>query len=82
MECQWIRVLLGGLLPDETVQMVCGDYDKYKDVLLSQLGLDSMAVMGLVLKIETEFGREIDYEDFDLADVSTLSRAKEFLKVD
>ena len=82
MDLQWIRSLLSGLLPDQTVQMVCEDYDSYKDVPLSQLGLDSMAVMGLVLKIETEFGREVDYEAFDIADVSTLNRTKEYLGVD
>jgi acyl carrier protein len=79
MDRQWIRSLLSGLLPEQTIQKVCDEYDEYKDVPLSELGLDSMAQMGLVINIEKAFGRQIDYEAFDLGDVSTLSRARDFL---
>ena len=81
MDQQWIRSLLDGLLPSQTVEMVCDRYDEYKDTLLSELGVDSMAQMGLVINIEKAFGREIDYETFDLADVSTLSRVWKFLGI-
>ncbi|MGW7824495.1 phosphopantetheine-binding protein [Streptomyces puniciscabiei] len=82
MDHQWIRSLLGGLMEDQTVQTLCDRYDEYKDVPLRQLGLESVGVMGLVLRMESEFGKEIDYEAFDLSDVSTLERAARYLGVD
>ncbi|MFJ7278890.1 acyl carrier protein [Kitasatospora sp. NPDC098663] len=74
--------MFSGLLPEETVSLVCDQYDAYQDTPLTQLGLESMAVMGLVVRMETDFGKEIDYEAFQLSDVSTLGRIKEFLGVD
>ena len=82
MDHEWIRVLLTGLLPESTIKLVSDRYDEYKDVPLSQLGLESLAVMGLVLRIDSEFGKEIDFESFDLSDVSTLSRTRAYLGVD
>ncbi|AUY49105.1 MULTISPECIES: acyl carrier protein [Streptomycetaceae] len=82
MDHQWIRTLFSGLLPEETVALVCDRYDEYQDAPLTQLGLESMAVMGLVVRMETDFGKEIDYEAFQLSDVSTLARIKAFLGVE
>jgi len=59
--------------------MVSGKYDEYKDTPLSEMEVDSMAQMALVINIEKASGREIDYEAFDLADVSTLGRIERFL---
>ena len=59
--------------------MVSGKYDEYKDTPLSEMEVDSMAQMALVINIEKASGREIDYEEFDLADVSTLGRIERFL---
>lgn len=81
MDHQWIRVLLTGLLPDGTIQLVEERYDEFKDVPLTQLGLESMAVMGLVVRFETEFGKEVDFESFNLSDVSTLDRVRSWLGV-
>lgn len=77
----WIRRLLGGYLPDETITTVAADYEAYQHVPLRQLGLESVAVMGLVLNIESSFGRQIDYSAFDISVLDTLGRAKEFLNV-
>ncbi|ANP50336.1 acyl carrier protein [Streptomyces griseochromogenes] len=82
MDHRWIRSLLDGLVEDQTIQTLCDRYDEYKDVPLRQVGLESVQVMGLVLRMESEFGKEIDYETFDLADVSTLTRAARYLGVD
>ncbi|MFE7563233.1 acyl carrier protein [Kitasatospora sp. NPDC057500] len=82
MDRPWIRTLFSGLLSEETVTLISDRYDDYRDAPLTQLGLESMAVMGLVVRMETEFGKEVDYEAFRLDDVSTLDRVKEFLGVD
>jgi acyl carrier protein len=82
MDRTWIRSLLTGLLNEQTIDMLCESYEEYQDVPLFQLGLESMAVMGLVLRMEAQFGKQIDYEAFDIAEVSTLSRARRFLDVD
>lgn len=79
MDIRWIHSILDGLLPNQTIEMVCDKYDEYKDTPLSELGVDSMALMALVINIEKAFGQEIDYEAFDLADVSTLGRIERFL---
>ena len=60
MDNQWIHSMLDGLLPSQTIEMVCDEYDEYKDTPLSELGVDSMAQMALVINIENAFGREIE----------------------
>ncbi|MFF2745973.1 phosphopantetheine-binding protein [Kitasatospora sp. NPDC058048] len=79
---EWISVLLTNLLPADTVQLLSNKYEEYKDTPLTHIGLESMAVMGLVLRLSSEFGREVDYEEFDLDEVSTLGKIKTYLEID
>lgn len=79
MDNQWIHSMLDGLLPSQTIETIRDSYDEYKDTPLSDLGVDSMAQMALVINLERAFGREIDYEAFDLSEVSTLSRIEQLL---
>lgn len=77
----WVRRLLGGYLPDHTITAIEADYQAYEEIPLRRLGLDSIAVMGLVLNIESSFDRPVDYESFDISALETLRRAKEYLHV-
>jgi acyl carrier protein len=75
----WISQLLTGFLPEETLTKITAEYETYKDTPLTQLGLDSMSVMGVVMNIESRFGKEIDYETFDIAVLETLASIKSYL---
>lgn len=77
----WVSKLLTGLIPDETITLINADYARYRSVLLTDLGLESLAVMGLVLRIENIFGCRVDYETFDLSQVMTLERVEAFIGV-
>lgn len=77
----WISRLLEGYLPGDTIVTITNAYEEHQHVPLRQLGLESVAVMGLVLNIESSFGRQIDYGSFDISVLETLARAKEYLNV-
>lgn len=79
METDWIPRLFGGYLPDDVIAKVIGDYPAHRDVPLTQLGLDSMAVMGLVLNLEQIFGLQIDYATFDIATLRTMGSIEQYL---
>lgn len=75
---EWIDKLFEGFLPEDTLAKLRADYDRYQDVPLNQLGLDSMATMGLVIRLEERFGVEIDYESFDIGALETLEKIRGF----
>jgi acyl carrier protein len=77
----WIAPLLDGLLPSTRIAELIADYERYQDVPLSNLGLDSLSVMGLVINIEDRLGRQVDYETFDISALETLGKARRFLGI-
>ena len=76
----WINVLFTGLLSEETLEKVNEDFDSYKSILLSKLGLDSLATMSVVLNIESQFNKSINYETFDIEDIETLEKIETLLR--
>lgn len=77
----WIDRLFSGYLPAETIAAARADYPSFAHVPLRQLGLESLAVMGIVLNMEAEFGIQIDYDTFDVGVLDTLASAKDYLEV-
>ena len=77
---QKIFEVFNGFLKPERIKEIELDYEKYKSYTLTQLGVDSLAIMGLVLKIEELFNIEIDYETFSINDVDTLEKLFEYIK--
>lgn len=75
----WINTIFTGFLTDEMLAKINNDYDSYKNIPLTQLGLDSLATMGIVLKMESDFNKKIDYESFDIATIETLDNIEDFL---
>lgn len=76
----WINVLFTGLLSEETLEKVNEDFDSYKSIPLSKLGLDSLATMSVVLNIESQFNKSINYETFDIEDIETLEKIETLLR--
>ncbi|MEU0602887.1 phosphopantetheine-binding protein [Streptomyces sp. NPDC006393] len=75
----WVPQLFSGFLPAPTVDRVVQDFASHRDVPLAQLGVDSMAVMGLVLNLETVFALRIDYAAFDIETLRTMGTIEDYL---
>ncbi|MBJ8078357.1 acyl carrier protein [Bacillus cereus group sp. N12] len=77
---KWIDTLFENLLPATTIEEIKLEFDSVKDTPLTQLGLDSLSIMGLVMRLEDEFDFSIDYETFDIKSIETLSKIQSLLK--
>ncbi|WP_242292475.1 acyl carrier protein [Bacillus cereus group sp. BfR-BA-01441] len=71
--------LLEGLMKDKMLDSVVRDYDKHKNQTLTSLGVDSLALIELVLRIETNFNVSIDYDELDMNDLETLSKLDNYI---
>ncbi|HDX9634231.1 phosphopantetheine-binding protein [Bacillus cereus group sp. MYBK108-2] len=77
---KWVNQIFTGLLSEENIRKINKDFDSYKSIPLSKLGLDSLATMKIVLNIETQFNKTINYEEFNIEDIETLEKVEAFLK--
>lgn len=75
----WVNKLLSGFVADDKLARITSDFASYRDVPLAQLGVDSMAIMGLVLNLENVFGLQIDYAAFEVSALRTLSTIEHYL---
>ncbi|MEU8658431.1 acyl carrier protein [Actinoplanes philippinensis] len=75
----WLEPLLTGFLDEVTLRKVTAQLDLHRDTPLADLGLDSMAIMGLVLRIEDLFKIEIDYTTFNLEVLRTPATLERYL---
>jgi acyl carrier protein len=57
---EWLLVELKDLIPDVTI-------DSLKNTPIAAIGLDSLELLDLIMKIEDEFGVEIEIENVDKA---------------
>lgn len=72
--------LFDGILPVSKLDEIADNYESYKDTPLIHLGVDSLATMGIVLRILNLFNIEIDFETFDINNVETLAKIEIFIK--
>ncbi|AIQ42140.1 acyl carrier protein [Paenibacillus sp. FSL R7-0297] len=63
--------IFSGLVPPETLQQIACQYDDIADTNIKELGVDSLAIMELVLRIEESLDIIIDYETFSVEQVAT-----------
>jgi acyl carrier protein len=75
-----LEFLLSGFLPGERVNEITEKYGEFKDLTLAQLGVDSLSIMGLILRLQEICDIEIDYENFKLSEVETLAKIEEFVR--
>ena len=41
--------------------------------IVNEVGLDSLQMINFILRVEDEFGIEIDFESFDISQISSIS---------
>lgn len=74
-----IEKIFNGFLSNETIDKINLNYEKYKDVDLLNLGVDSLDIMGIVFSIEEHYKKEINFETFDIDEIKTLEKIKNFI---
>lgn len=77
---EWINILFNNLLPATTIEEIHNDFEGHKETPLTQLGLESLSVMALVVRLEDEFNMEVDYETFDIRSIENLGKIDNLLK--
>lgn len=71
--------LLGGLMPEDNLTLLMNHHETYADVKLTELGVDSLAMMEVVLRIEENYGKVIDYNTFEVRFIETPRAIHRFL---
>lgn len=76
-----LKKLLNDILSNENINNIELNYDKYKTVPLSSLGVDSLHFMKLLINIEEEFlHAPIDYSSFSFEKIETLEKINKFIE--
>ena len=75
----WVADVFDRFLPDATIARITSNYPDYRDAPLAQLGVDSMSIMGLVLKMQSVYDITIDFASFDIAILATLGSMEDYL---
>ncbi|ALS38441.1 acyl carrier protein [Enterococcus rotai] len=73
-----IEKLLSGLVEEKVINDIIGNIEQFEYVPIKNLGVDSLALMELVLRIEEQAGIEIDFDEFEVDSVSTLNKISHF----
>lgn len=66
-----LEEIFSGLVPTETLRQITCNFEDIADMHIKQLGVDSLAIMELVLRIEETLDVNIDYETFSVDEVAT-----------
>jgi acyl carrier protein len=74
-----LRTLFEELMTTDTLDMIEKDYNKYKDVSLTNLGVDSLSSVELILRLEDIYEVSIDYETIDMKDFETLNKLNSYI---
>lgn len=72
---QKLKEILGDIKNDPTLQ---GNLTESSDII-NDVGIDSLQMIYLMLKVEEEFGVEIDFETFDYQHLSSISAFAGFI---
>lgn len=73
--------IFNGLVSDDTLNSIINDFEKIADIDIMELGVDSLAIMELVFRIEELIETEIDYENFKIDEIRTPRRILSMLNV-
>ncbi len=72
-----IKEIIGEVLNDPNISQQINDNTN----LINDVGLDSLTIINLVLKIEDEFEVEIDFEEFDIDEnLTTIEEFTNYIK--
>jgi len=71
-----LKKLLLDILEDEYVLEIEQNYDKYKNESIYDIGIDSLGIVHLVLKIN----EIMNNEELDFEEIATLSKLNDLVK--
>lgn len=75
-----IQEIFNGLVPEPLIKDIIDNYEEYKNIPLTKLGIDSLVMIGILLEIDKLFNLKIDYENFDLNMMKTLQSLENFIE--
>lgn len=69
-----IDEIFSGLVDPSIIEKIKLDITKYENIELSNIGVDSLSLMELVLRIEELSEYKFDFDNFDIKSVSTVGK--------
>lgn len=67
------------LISDEVLVKMEYDFDSIADTNILELGLDSLAIMEIVIRIEEIYKVEIDYDMFEIEYIETPRKIQHYI---
>lgn len=68
------RKIFDGIINQNDIADIQNNIEEYWDKEITELGIDSLTYMQLVLRIEEITKKEIDLDNFDIESISTLGK--------
>jgi len=63
--------VFNGIISQESMNLIINDFKEVADTDIQDLGVDSLAIMELLFRIEELLQIEIDYESFKIEQIKT-----------
>ena len=74
-----LREIFDGLVDETMLKKITNHFDDVADAKLAELGVDSLVVMEIVVRIEDLYDIEIDYDEFEVELIETPRKIIEFI---
>lgn len=68
-----------GIVSDEILECIIDEFEEVADFNILQLGVDSLAIMKILFRLEDILNIEVDYENFDIKQISTPRLIREII---
>ena len=68
------------IIEENVLNDIMNNSEEYQDISIQEIGVDSLATMEIVLRIEELCNIEINYDTFDIDDISTVGKILRLLE--
>ncbi|WP_455444522.1 phosphopantetheine-binding protein [Streptococcus salivarius] len=75
-----INKVFSGIIEENVLNDIMNNSEEYQDISIQEIGVDSLATMEIVLRIEELCNIEINYDTFDIDDISTVGKILRLLE--
>lgn len=75
-----INEVFSGIIEENVLNDIMNNPEEYQDISIQEIGVDSLATMEIVLRIEELCNIEINYDTFDIDDISTVGKILRLLE--
>ncbi|AXJ13286.1 phosphopantetheine-binding protein [Streptococcus pluranimalium] len=75
-----INEVFSGIIEESILNGIINNPEEYQDISIKEIGVDSLATMEIVLRIEELCDIEINYDTFDIDDISTVGKILRLLE--